>query len=222
MMKKQKTTYDAIKSVIFDFGNVLFHWNPKETFSHLQKNFPTLRGSFCSFVSTRAWKLFDEGCIDEEALVNLLALEFEPKAVSQFVEIAKTIFVPMPQSQHWIGFFKKLGCKLYYLSNLSKTFFQKIKNYPLLKQFDGGVASYEVGVSKPDCMIYKKLLERYPGIKPQEALFIDDRPENVSAAKLLGLNALCLSGEENLFKALRKENFCIGINCQSLSGKRGI
>ena len=51
--------------------------------------------------------------------------------------------------------------------------------------FDGGVASCEVHVNKPDPRIYQALLDKY-GLKASESVFIDDRQDNVQAAFELG------------------------------------
>ena len=56
---------------------------------------------------------------------------------------------------------------------------------PLKDLFDGGVASCEVHINKPDPRIYKALLDKYQ-LKAGESVFIDDRLENVQAAFRLG------------------------------------
>ena len=55
----------------------------------------------------------------------------------------------------------------------------------VLDGFDGGVASCEVHVNKPDPKIYRALLDKY-SLKAEECVFIDDRLENVQAAFALG------------------------------------
>ena len=55
----------------------------------------------------------------------------------------------------------------------------------VLDGFDGGVASCEVHINKPDPKIYKALLDKY-SLKAEECVFIDDRLENVQAAFALG------------------------------------
>lgn len=55
----------------------------------------------------------------------------------------------------------------------------------VLDGFDGGVASCEVHINKPDPKIYKALLDKY-SLKAAECVFIDDRLENVQAAFALG------------------------------------
>ena len=55
----------------------------------------------------------------------------------------------------------------------------------VLDGFDGGVASCEVHINKPDPKIYKALLDKY-SLKAEECVFIDDRLETVQAAFALG------------------------------------
>lgn len=55
--------------------------------------------------------------------------------------------------------------------------------------FDLIVCSAEEGIMKPDLDIYRRTLTRL-GREPQEAVFIDDSHENVSAARQLGMHAI--------------------------------
>lgn len=63
-----------------------------------------------------------------------------------------------------------------------------------INSFDGGVFSYKEKCIKPEEKIYKTLLTRY-NIKPENAIFFDDRPENVEAAKMLGIQAVVFTPE---------------------------
>ena len=58
-----------------------------------------------------------------------------------------------------------------------------------LQEFDGGIFSYEVQSIKPEEKIYRLLLERYR-IRPERAVFFDDRPVNVEAAARLGIRGV--------------------------------
>lgn len=55
--------------------------------------------------------------------------------------------------------------------------------------FDLIVCSAEEGIMKPHPDIYRRALSRL-GRQPQEAVFVDDAPENVAAARDLGLHAI--------------------------------
>jgi HAD superfamily hydrolase (TIGR01509 family) len=54
----------------------------------------------------------------------------------------------------------------------------------------GVIISSDVGVRKPDSLIYQHLLERV-GCPASELLFVDDRPRNVAAAAALGIRSIC-------------------------------
>ena len=49
--------------------------------------------------------------------------------------------------------------------------------------------SYELGLLKPDKAIYQSVLARLNAM-PEEVIFIDDKRENVEAAKSLGINGI--------------------------------
>ena len=72
-----------------------------------------------------------------------------------------------------------LGTRLY------RALLALLKERGVLDRFDGGVASCEVHVNKPDPRIYQALLDQY-GLKASECVFIDDNLANVQAAFTLG------------------------------------
>ena len=55
--------------------------------------------------------------------------------------------------------------------------------------FDVMVISAEEGLVKPDARIYQVALDRLD-VKPEEALFIDDLPQNVEGARLVNMHAI--------------------------------
>jgi putative hydrolase of the HAD superfamily len=61
--------------------------------------------------------------------------------------------------------------------------------FPEVHLFDDYVLSYEVGYVKPDPRIYELALDR-AGIPPDECVFIDDRSENIEAARGLGIETI--------------------------------
>ncbi len=72
--------------------------------------------------------------------------------------------------------------------------------------FDAVVFSSHEGIRKPDRRIYEILLERLE-VKPEQAVLVDDRKENLDGARLAGMGAL-------LFKNLgqvKKELSLMGV-----------
>jgi len=70
------------------------------------------------------------------------------------------------------------------------------------------VLSCDAGAMKPDAAIYRALLARLAA-KPGDCLFIDDRPENVAAARALGFAGAVFDSDAEAVRA-RCEGFLAG------------
>lgn len=62
-------------------------------------------------------------------------------------------------------------------------------------EFDVYINSAEVGLSKPDPAIYRLALDRL-GVRPEQAIFIDDHVRNTDAARLLGMHTIVCADVE--------------------------
>jgi FMN phosphatase YigB (HAD superfamily) len=92
-----------------------------------------------------------------------------------------------PESLALLVDLQKAGYKTYGLSNwTTETFPPTRRAHPFFNTLDGIILSSEVKVCKPNPKIYQILLERYR-LLPEESIFVDDRQENVDAAKDLGI-----------------------------------
>lgn len=82
---------------------------------------------------------------------------------------------------------KQMGVWL--LSNSNHAHIDYVReNYPFMAEADGVISSHEVGCRKPDREIFQLALRR-AGTDAEQALFIDDKPENVAAARQLRIHA---------------------------------
>lgn len=80
--------------------------------------------------------------------------------------------------------------KLLALSNTNALHLECIKSsFPSLAVFDQWIASCEVGLRKPDPQIYFLAAQR-AGVRPSQAIYVDDRPELVEAGRDAGLTAI--------------------------------
>ena len=64
-------------------------------------------------------------------------------------------------------------------------------------------ASAVLGERKPDLAAYEMVIAE-TGIDPATAVFVDDRVENVEAARKLGIHGIVFEKQEGVFAALRK------------------
>jgi HAD superfamily hydrolase (TIGR01509 family) len=94
----------------------------------------------------------------------------------------------IPTTTNFIKHQRSLGKNIYYITNIGKSLSAR-RASPIYKFFDGGLASCEVGFKKPEIEIYDLLIEKY-GIDPRKSVFIDDKIENVEAARLTGMKGI--------------------------------
>ena len=64
-----------------------------------------------------------------------------------------------------------------------------LENFAWIEDFDVLIWSFQHRMIKPDPEIYHLLLEKL-GTSPEETLFLDDKLENIEAARRLGIQAL--------------------------------
>jgi putative hydrolase of the HAD superfamily len=94
--------------------------------------------------------------------------------------------------------FRAAGGRTAFLSNSGPEVMARVRaDHPLEARFDAVVISCEVGLAKPDPRIFRLCLERL-GLSAADALFVDDRADNVEAAASLGLQTLRFEGPDAL------------------------
>ena len=88
---------------------------------------------------------------------------------------------------------KSRGVGIWCLSNDLAEWSQKLRTrFGLEKYFRGFIISGNVGLRKPDPMIFRLLLER-SGVPMQQLLFVDDNPINIAAAAELCIASVLFS-----------------------------
>lgn len=98
---------------------------------------------------------------------------------------------------------KETGMRVGMLSNVDDRGRHLLRGFGLYEPFDPCVLSCEVGLEKPDPKIYELLLKTL-SLPAGEVVFIDDKEENVEAAKKLGIDAITFKSEEQIREELDK------------------
>lgn len=181
-----------IKNIIFDFGGVLLDWNPRYLYKSYFNNDQEME-HFLADICNGEWNIKqDAGRPFAEAVKELQAKFPEYAEAIQMYDDdwEKMLKCELPESIDLLKELKSMGYGIYGLTNWSA---EKIgyafANYSFFSLFDGIVVSGVEKVVKPDRKIYEILLERY-SLKTGECVFIDDNPDNVDMAKVLGINAI--------------------------------
>ena len=172
-----------IKNIIFDLGNVIMQ-NP--TIDLVKQFFKNEKDAeiFNNYIfKSEYWKLMDLGNTNNEEI----AKEIEEKRlvnVSDYNEVHNFMnnwfskCIPNLNTMKLAKKLKEKGFKLYILSNIAKATFEYFsKTYDFFSLVDGATISADVGVKKPDKMIFDILFKKY-NLNPEECLLIDDDDTN--------------------------------------------
>jgi putative hydrolase of the HAD superfamily len=101
----------------------------------------------------------------------------------------------------WAEQLRAAGYRTAILSNLPRPLGEELRATPgFLEPFDHLTFSYELRKVKPQPEIYLDAI-RGVGVEPSEALFLDDKTENVEGARAVGLQAVLYSTWENFSAA---------------------
>ena len=197
-----------IKAIIWDLGNVLIDWNPRYVFDRLIED-EDKRAYFFESICTMDWnENQDAGYPIAQATQDLVARHPDWK---EYIEAYYGRWEEMLGGpiEGTVALFRRIKAegkyKFYALTNWSHELFPTaLRLYDFLHLFDGRVVSGEERMRKPDPRFYNILLERY-GLKPDEALFIDDNARNVRAAEELGIRSILFQSPAQLETALKQQ-----------------
>lgn len=188
-------------AVVFDFGAVLFRWQPVEL---LRTALPGLATSddaaralaasvFESFTPESDWALFDLGRLDEAALAERIArrLSLQADDVRRLVDAIPPHLVPIEPMVALARRLKAAGHRMFFLSNMPAPYAAALQaaNAFIGEVFDDGIFSAHVGLMKPQPAIFDAAGTRF-ALQPSATLFIDDHRGNVEAARSAGWSAI--------------------------------
>lgn len=198
----------GIRGVIFDVGNVLYGWDP-DSFLVRQIADDEARMRFIEDTDLWSWHdTLDGGRPFAEAAAEL-SEKFPDYAhfISAWGErFGETISDPVPGVHAIVEELDARGVPLFAITNFSADFWPPFheKERAFFRRFRDIVVSGEEKLLKPDPAIYYLALDRF-GLKPAEALFIDDRLINVEGAQAIGMQAHLFTSAADLRARLEAE-----------------
>jgi 2-haloacid dehalogenase len=202
-----------ITTVVFDIGNVLVAWDPRNLYRRYFQGREDEMEWFLKNVCTPAWNIEqDRGRSFTEA-VNLLVKEHPPEwhpMIRAFdEEWHETISGPIHGTVAILKALKDKGVPIYAITNWNQDKFREaLERFQFLKNFDGIVVSGDEGLLKPDREIFELFFDRYD-VRPESAVFVDDSLHNVEGARAVGMQALHFSSPETLARDLRGLGFAV-------------
>ena len=206
------------KNIIFDLGGVVVNFTPKDFLMDRFMNKKAEEIVYALTFGSKEWEDRDRGDISR-GTANRIMLE-NAAACGRVFEVQAVIDeweVILKTNQHTINTMCKLklaGYRLYYLSNIASDTMEQIKQRDFFPLFDGGIASCDVHLLKPDPRIYTLLMQKYH-LAYDESIFIDDNKQNAQAAYNLGITGI-------LYKNYRSFDRALGVCGVELPDARGM
>lgn len=179
-----------LKNIILDMGNVLLDYNPDVCLHYFLDSREDRELIRRELFEGSEWVEGDRGTITDAQRFDTVSRRVPERlheALRKCTLQWHMCMTPVPGAKAFCDKMKENGYHLYVLSNASNSFYEYFPRFAALEYFDGIVVSSDIHMIKPDKAIYEYLLDRC-GLIPGECFFIDDRRENVAAAKELGIN----------------------------------
>lgn len=200
----------SLRAVIFDYGEVLCIQDRIANQRLLQ-----LTGLDHDTFERLYWRDrrdYDLGVLDGRAYWAKLArdagLSFTPAQIEGLIENDVLMWTDINEPMlAWAQALHNTGFLTAILSNMGPDVLRTMRQeFAWLADFNQLTWSCELGIAKPDPAIYHLTCDKL-GIRPDEALFLDDRLENILAAEQLGFHAIQFRSIEQLRVDLAARNF---------------
>jgi FMN phosphatase YigB (HAD superfamily) len=203
-----------IRTIIFDIGRVLVRLNIPRAQAGLAKGLPLSPEELWSAIERDPrWQDWQEGRMSaQDWHLNLCSRFGVPLNFEEFTKVWNEVLDPEPI--HPTSLFQGLSknYKLGLLSNTDPIHVAKLEaTYDFFRYFAPATRTYScaVGCSKPNPLIFRQALKACKA-HADEAVYVDDIPAYVDAARQLGLRGVVFkSGPQ-----LRQELAAMGIEFQ--------
>ncbi len=185
-------------NVVFDFGGVLFDWQPH---AFLARLLPARAATPAAAQALALeffqgyggdWSGFDRGTIEPEELAEAIARRTgltEQEARNVIAGVPREL-LPVPGTVALLRRLHRAGHALYFLSNMPEPYARDLESsHEFLGLFRNGVFSARVQFIKPEPEIFAHAAQAF-GIDPADTLFIDDIARNADVAREAGWQAL--------------------------------
>lgn len=194
-----------IKNVVLDLGNVMVRFYPDLYIAQ----FVDRKGEidyFRRICFGKEWSAGDRGLMSREEIIEAICKKYpaDTEMIHTIMDDCDRTLIASKKNTALLKKLHEAGIGVYYLSNIGEQAFGYLTNtHEFFQYMDGGIASYQDGLLKPDPAIFELFLERY-GKRAEECVFVDDTPVNAEAAATLGFHSVILKNIDDLTDELKK------------------
>ena len=194
----------TVRAVFFDLGGVIVRTEYQTPRQHLAERFGMDYEDIEKIVfgSPSAARASVGEITEEEHWQNVMKALKQP--ASEYEKIRDEFFGGDVVDRSIVEFLRSL--KPTHHVGLISNAWDGLRAYIQREKFDDAfhhmTISAEVKVAKPSAKIYHIALEQ-AGVSPNEAVFVDDMPENIEACERLGMKGIRFTDAESALKQLK-------------------
>jgi epoxide hydrolase-like predicted phosphatase len=193
---------NTFKTVLFDWEGVI---GPQDTrsFGWLMKRLPVEYSVEEEWVVEALGQNIGEFMVGHIDNVTFWARVGNALGVTFTEEFQQTIWrdwhgaVPIPEMKQLVKEIKARSLRTIAFSNILPPNAAHIRELAGYEGFDAELLSCEVGLAKPNPMIYQRALE-LANCAPEECIFIDDKAANLMPAMALGMTTILAENPEQI------------------------
>lgn len=197
------------RAVVFDLGNVLIDWDPRPAIAAGVGEDEADRFLAADDFDFRAWnheqdsgRPFEES---EQAAVQRVP-HWREHILAYRTHFGLSLVGDITESVQVLRDLHAAGVPLYALTNWSHELFPvALERFAFLEVFEDIVVSGTEQLAKPDPRVYARLAER-TGMPLTACVFVDDKPENVEAARAAGMDGVVFVDGSTLRDQLRERD----------------
>lgn len=196
----------TIKAVLFDWGGVMSSGGRGGELAQRLVHNLDVPGRLADTLIAHVWDDFSTGKIDEAEVWRRIEGHYGKPIGMLMRKIWNTwhhVSV-MPEMKALVQQLKADGYHVGLISNVIPPTATDIHAHGGYDLFDFTILSYEAGVAKPDKEIYERSMEKLPGIRPQEVVFIDDQQRCLVTAEELGMRTIWAENPTQIARDLQK------------------
>ncbi|QIG82015.1 HAD family hydrolase [Stakelama tenebrarum] len=194
-------------AVIFDVGNVLYRWEPRALYERLIDDDQAL-DAFLENVCTKEWHFQHDAGRDFADTSAELTQQYPQHAeliAAWGPRFNEQLPGPVPGMPQIVADLHAAKVPIFGITNFSHEFWPPFRGREeaVFAPFRDIVVSGEERMVKPDPAIYALALDRF-GLEGPDAVFVDDSPPNVDAARDAGIHAVLFTGAEDFRAELER------------------
>ena len=185
-----------IKNIVFDLGGVIIDLDHERAISRFKEvGVADIEDMLDPYKQKGIFLELEEGRADAEEFRQKLSKHCGKEFTAEEIRYGWFGFiVGLPQYKlDYITELRK-SYNVYLLSNTNPIIMDwartnnfSEKGCAIIDYFDSIYASYEMGVTKPNPLIFQRMIE-HSGMTPSETLFVDDGTQNIIEGKKLGFH----------------------------------